>query len=106
MNQELVRARKDLYTKREVERNLPCYLSGLAGVYYRMASYNLAMQYTSFTEGVAEGDLVLSAKAKEYADILKGLIDGLATDGAGADAESGLQTVIALRKELNMRWHV
>lgn len=100
MNQELVRARKDLYTKREVERNLPCYLSGLAGVYYRMASYNLAMQYTSFTEAVAEGDLILSAKAKEYADILKGLIDGLAADGAGADAESGLQTVIALRKEL------
>lgn len=99
MNQEVVKARKELYAKRETERNLPCYLSGLAGVYYRMANYNLAMQYTSFAEAVAEGDLVLSPQAKAYADTLKEQIDCLATDGF-ADAEDGLQTVISLRKEL------
>ncbi len=100
MNQELVKARKELYAKREVERNLPCYLSGLAGVYYRMANYNLAMQYTSFAEAVAEGDLVLSEQAKAYADTLRAEIDRLATDGFCTDAEGGLQTVISLRKEL------
>lgn len=100
MNQELVKARKELYAKREVERNLPCYLSGLAGVYYRMANYNLAMQYTSFAEAVAEGDLILSPQAKAYADTLKEQIDCLAADGFGVDAEGGLQAVISLRKEL------
>ena len=101
MNQELVKARKELYAKREVERNLPCYLRGLAGVYYRMANYNLAMQYTSFTEAVEEGDLLLSPQAKVYADTLRAQIDCLAEESCnGLDVETALQTVISLRKEL------
>lgn len=99
MNRELVKARKELFAKREVEQNLPCYLRNLAGVYYRMANYNLAMQYTSFAEGVAEGDVELPGKTKEYAEALKGELDALAKGGAAASEET-LERIGAMRREL------
>ena len=105
MNQELVKARKELFAKRDVEFNLPCYLRNLAGVYYRMANYNLAMQYTSFTEGVAEGDVELSEKAKEYAETIKTYVEALAK-GEGASGEEALNRMGALRQELTAAMQV
>ena len=104
MNQDLIKARKELYAKRDVERNLPCYLSGLAGVYYRMANYNLAMQYTSFLEAVAEGDTVLSPQAKVYADTIKAQVNRL-VGAEGSDTEDALQTLLSLRGELTTAMH-
>ncbi len=101
MNQELIKARKELFAKRDVEFNLPCYLRNLAGVYYRMANYNLAMQYTSFTEGVAEGDVELSAQAKVYADTIKEIMDGL-VKGEAASSEEALTKIAAIRQELTV----
>lgn len=101
MNQELVRARKELFAKRDVEFNLPCYLKNLAGVYYRMANYNLAMQYTSFAEGVAEGDVVLPEKAKEYAEIVKQYVEALAK-GECALGEEALTRIGNVRQELTV----
>lgn len=103
MNQELVKARKELYAKRDVEQNLPCYLRNLAGVYYRMANYNLAMQYTTFKEGVEEGDMVLSEQAAAYAKVLEDQIQRLAASGAEAESvESPMEAVGALRQELTV----
>lgn len=104
MNQDLVKARKELYAKRDVERNLPCYLSGLAGVYYRMANYNLAMQYTSFLEAVDEGDTVLSPQAQAYADAIKEQVNCL-VGTEGSNTECALQTVLSLRSELTTAMH-
>jgi len=101
MNQELVKARKELFAKRDVEFNLPCYLRNLAGVYYRMANYNLAMQYTSFAEGVAEGDVVLPEKAKEYAETVKQYVEALAK-GECASGEEALVRIGELRQELTV----
>ena len=101
MNQELVKARKELFAKRDVEFNLPCYLRNLAGVYYRMANYNLAMQYTSFAEGVAEGDVVLPEKAKEYAETIKTYVETLAK-GECASGEEALVRIGELRQELTV----
>lgn len=101
MNQELIKARKELFAKRDVEFNLPCYLRNLAGVYYRMANYNLAMQYTSFAEGVAEGDVVLPAKAKEYAENVKRYVEALA-QGESASGEEALTGIGQLRQELTV----
>ena len=99
MNQELVKARKELLAKRDVEFNLPCYLRNLAGVYYRMANYNLAMQYTSFAEGVTEGDVVLPEKAKEYADVVKTYVEAMAKEEC-ASGEDALVCIGDLRREL------
>lgn len=101
MNQELVKARKEIFAKREIERNMPSYLRGMAGVYYRMANYNLAMQYTAFTEAVAEGDMELSEKGKAYAKVIKEQIQGLTgkNDMPFSSAER-LEKVVALRREL------
>jgi len=101
MNHELVKARKELFAKRDVEFNLPCYLRNLAGVYYRMANYNLAMQYTSFAEGVAEGDVVLPEKAKEYAETVKQYVEALAK-GECASGEEALVRIGELRQELTV----
>lgn len=101
MNQELVKARKELFAKRDVEFNLPCYLRNLAGVYYRMANYNLAMQYTSFAEGVTEGDVVLPEKAKEYAETIKTYVEALAKDDC-ALGEEALVRIGELRQELTV----
>lgn len=99
MNHELVKARKELFAKRDVEFNLPCYLRNMAGVYYRMANYNLAMQYTSFAEGVAEGDVELSEKAKEYTETIKTYVETLAK-GEGVSGEDALKCMGDLRQEL------
>lgn len=101
MNHELVKARKELFAKRDVEFNLPCYLRNLAGVYYRMANYNLAMQYTSFAEGVAEGDVVLPEKAKEYAKTVKQYVEALAKREC-ASGEEELGRIGDLRQELTV----
>ena len=105
MNQELVKARKELFAKRDVEFNLPCYLKNLAGVYYRMASYNLAMQYTSFTEGVTEGDVTLPEEAEKYAGALKELMDALAK-GECVSTEEHLTQIGTLREELTVAMQV
>lgn len=103
MNQELVKARKELYAKRDVEQNLPCYLRNLAGVYYRMANYNLAMQYTAFKEGVEEGDMVLSEKTAAYANVLDEQIQLLAASGGTIGAgNAGLEQIGTLRQELTV----
>ncbi len=101
MNQELIRARKELLAKRDVELNLPCYLRNLAGVYYRMASYNLAMQYTSFSEGVSEGDVVLPKEAEAYAGEIKRLMDALAK-GESTVGEECLTAIGLLRDKLTV----
>ena len=101
MNQELIKARKELLAKRDVEYNLPCYLRNLAGVYYRMANYNLAMLYTSFSEAVAEGDTVLSEKEEGYANTIKTLLDGM-VQGSPVATEEALAQVGDLRRELTV----
>lgn len=99
MNQELIKARKELFAGRDVEFYLPCYLKNMAGVYYRMANYNLAMQYTSFTEGVAEGDVELSEQAKLYAETIKQAVDSLAK-GDAMTSEEILEQIGTIRREL------
>ena len=99
MNQELVKARKELFAKKDVEFNLPCYLRNLAGVYYRMAHYNLAMQYTSFVEGVAEGGVVLPEKARAYADTVKTYVEAFAK-GEGVLEDEALTRLGKIRQEL------
>ncbi len=101
MNQELVKARKELLAKRDVEYNLPCYLRNLAGVYYRMANYNLAMQYTAFTEGVSEGDVILPKEAEAYAGEIKSFMDALAK-GEGMVSEERLTAIGTLRERLTV----
>lgn len=76
MNKELIQARKNLLAGREPEINLPLYLQGLAGYYYRMANYNLAMQYTTFAEGISEKELELTGKEEEaFLQIKKAIAD-------------------------------
>ena len=101
MNQELIKARKELLAKRDVEYNLPCYLRNLAGVYYRMANYNLAMLYTSFTEGIAEDEDELPEKAAVYADKVKAYMDDLAK-GQSVASEEMLTGLGELRRELTV----
>ena len=101
MNQELIKARKELLAKRDVEYNLPCYLRNLAGVYYRMANYNLAMQYTAFTEGVSEGDVILPKEAEAYAGEIKSFMDALAK-GEGMVSEERLTAIGTLRERLTV----
>ena len=105
MNQELVKARKELLAGRDVEFHLPCYLKNLAGVYYRMANYNLAMQYTSFTEGVTEGDVELSEQAKVYAGMIKQAVDTLA-NGETVTSEELLEQIGTVRRELTTAMQV
>lgn len=99
MNHELVKARKELFAGRDIEFNLPCYLRNLAGVYYRMANYNLAMQYTSFTEGVAEGDVELPEQAKRYARTIGQAVEALAKGEAVASEET-VEQIGGIRREL------
>ncbi len=105
MNQELIKARKELLAKRDVEYNLPCYLRNLAGVYYRMAQYNLAMQYTSFAEGVEEGDIELLAGAKEYAGKIEALMERMA-QGENISSEETLDQLDTIRRELTAAMQV
>lgn len=98
MNYEMIRARKELIARRDPEKNLPCYLRGLAGVYYRMANYNLAMQYTAFAEAVKEGDIELSEKTKVYAEFVKEQLENI-LDGKN-ESEEALTTINGIRREI------
>lgn len=98
MKQEMIRARKELLAGRETERNLPCYLRGFAGVYYRLANYNLAMQYAAFTEAVREEDIVCTGRTSGYAERIRTRLSELLTGQNGT--EEALTEVTALRKEL------
>lgn len=98
MNHEMIRARKELIARRDPEKNLPCYLRGLAGVYYRMANYNLAMQYTAFAEAVKEGDIELSEKTKVYAEFVKEQLENI-LDGKN-ESEEALTTINGIRREI------
>lgn len=98
MNYEMIQARKELVAGRNQEKNLPCYLRGLAGVYYRMANYNLAMQYTAFAEAVKEGDIELSEKAKVYADFVKEQLGNI-LDGKNESKEA-LTAINSIRHEI------
>lgn len=107
MNHEIVKARKELIAKREQEKNLSCYLRGMAGVYYRLANYNLAMQYTAFAEAVKDGDIKLSEKTAAYADTVKLQIARLAEQAAqGADAQQALASMLKVRDELTAAMQV
>lgn len=99
MNEEIKKARKELIAGRNTEQYLPCYLRGLAGCYYRVASYNLAMQYTVFTESVRDGELELTEKTKTYAALLKEQMEGLLSAPA-AEEDNSLEALLSLRKEL------
>lgn len=101
MNHEIVKVRKELFAGKDVEKNLPCYLSGLAGVYYRMANYNLAMQYTAFSEGIRDGEWELPEHTKGYAGRLEEMVRCLAFGKETAEsAENALKCLEEMRKEL------
>lgn len=100
MIQEIVKARKEFLAGRETERNLPCYLTGMAGVYYRLANYNLAMQYTAFAEAVAEGDLELSEPLAPYGAFIKETVTALAENEGAAVTEETVSKLLSLREEL------
>lgn len=98
MNEEIKKARKELLAGRNVEQSLPCYLCGLAGCYYRVAYYNLAMQYTVFVESVREGSLTFTGKAKDYGMRLEKQIKGLF--GGTEKEEEVLTELFAIRDGL------
>lgn len=98
MKEEIKKARKELLAGRNAEQNLPCYLRGLAGCYYRVAYYNLAMQYTVFTESVREGSLKLPESVQEYGGRLEKLIRELFSETA--NEEEALMEAFAIRDGL------
>jgi len=102
MKHEIVKARKEFMAGKDAERNLPCYLTGMAGVYYRLAAYNLAMQYTAFAEAVAEGDLELSEPLAPYGTFLKDTIKALGENPASVATEEMVSRLLSLREELTV----
>ncbi len=104
MNQELIRARKELFAGRDTEKNLPCYLRGLAGVYYRLANYNLAMQYAAFAEAVQDGTLVLEEQTQRYRMLIKEQIGALAEKKAAS--EESVLAVQTMQKEITAAMQV
>jgi len=100
MNQELVKARKALYAGKDTECNLPCYLKGLAGAYYRLANYNLSMQYAAFAEAVQEGDLLLNGKTKRYEELIKQRLEHFLEERN--ESEEAISSIQALRKEITV----
>ncbi len=103
MNQDLLGVRRELIAGKDTERNLPYYLHGLAGAYYRMANYNLAMQYTSFAEAVSEGELKLAEKTKEYASAVRELIALLSDENKEpVDYEAGITALNSMRREITV----
>lgn len=101
MDRRIIQARKDLLAGRETEKNLPLYLKGLAGSYYCMANYNLAMQYTTFREAVEEGGLLLKGRTKQYAklieELLSAFLDGSPVSG---NPEEALRKLNEVREEI------
>lgn len=104
MNREMIQARKALFAGRETEKNLPCYLRELAGSYYRMGYYNLAMQYTAFAEAVKEGLLQTDERTEAYAAQLKGLLGLLlAEQAAPEELKEAIDALLVMRGEVTVR---
>lgn len=102
MKHEIVKARKEFTAGKDTERNLPCYLTGMAGVYYRLANYNLAMQYTAFAEAVEEGDLELSESLAPYGAFLKETIKVLSENSVAIATEETVSRLLSVREELTV----
>lgn len=101
MKSEVITARKNLMAGREQECNLPIYLKGMAGAYYRMANYNLAMQYTTFAERMADEGESMEPMEKEMAQILGELLKGYVENKqTPQDWEDGLKKLLNLREDL------
>lgn len=107
MDQSVIQARKALQAGREQEKNLPVYLRGLAGAYYKNANYNLAMQYTTFSSALAEHELSLDGEEEEYAQKLTELLSAYVLEGITPQlAEEGLKKLLSLRAEFISRMQV
>lgn len=103
MNRELIQARKALFAGKETEKNLPCYLRELAGCYYRMGYYNLAMQYTAFAEAVKEGLLQTDERTEVYAAQLKRLLGVLlAEQAAPEELKEAMGILLTMRGEITV----
>lgn len=101
MNREMIQARKDLLAGREPEQNLPRYLRGLAGCYYRMANYNLAMNYTAFTEAVKEGGINITDRQKPHEALVKELLESLlSAPGESQSSEETLRKLNDMRRKI------
>lgn len=101
MKSEVITARKNLMAGREQECNLPIYLKGLAGAYYRMANFNLAMQYTTFAERMADEGESMEPLEKEMAEILGKMLKEYANNAlTPQDWEDGLKKLLTLREDL------
>lgn len=107
MDREIIQARKDLLAGRDTEKNLPRYLKGLAGGYYRIANYNLAMQYTAFREAVEEGRLLPEGRAKQYVELTEELLSAISDRRLASDhPEEALQKLNGVRDEITAAMQV
>lgn len=107
MDHTTIQARKALMAGREPEKNLPVYLKGVAGAYYRMANFNLAMQYATFAGAFSGHGLFFGEEEDLYAKQLKELlmqyVSGMVTPEL---SEEGLKKLLALRTEFIDRMQV
>lgn len=107
MDHLIIQARKALQAGREQEKNLPVYLKGLAGAYYKMANYNLAMQYMTFSEAMAEHGVSLDEEETGYAKQLTELLSKYVFEGISPQlAEDGLKKLLTMRAEFISRMQV
>lgn len=101
MNASVTGARKALLAGRELEKNLPVYLKGVAGAYFGMANYNLAMQYTTFSQAVAGHEILLDEREEYYVGELSDLIMGYLSENVSPQFyEDGIKKLFSLRERL------
>lgn len=94
MDKNLKGINREIREGKNLEMNLPMFLSDMATVYCRYAMLQLTMQYPSYFEAVKDGDIVLSEEDRRMLETLNTLIKdnilevfGDGSDGNGAAEE-------------------
>jgi len=107
MDNNIKNARKALQAGREIEKNLPVYLRGVAGAYYKMAYFNLAMQYTTFAGSVSDHEVSLDEKESGYAERIAEMLRKYILENAiPAEYEEGLKELLAMREDFTERMQI
>lgn len=100
MNNEWSQAKKALTEGREAEKNLPIYLTELAGAYYRLAFCNLVMEYPYLTDFLQETGKEGSSETTKTGEELLKMISDITGKDKAVDYEALLKRALLLRREI------
>ena len=107
MNKNLKAMNREIREGKNLEKNLPMFLSDMAGVYCQYARLQFTLQYPAFYESIRDGEIRLSEDDWEIVGAVNALIPEIMPEEYdGERMEKALALADALRRRMSRRMDV